>query len=128
MPVLSRKTKVIIGTIIALVIWFFAFAGSVASVNAQETLWVYDETDHLTEDSLNEISNLNENVYQGYEIQPEVAVEILYDFPDGYSDIDEYRFDRFNELGVGSALSSSSSSSIVGLSGLVSHYGSPDCL
>lgn len=77
--------------------------GNIKGVQAQETTWEYDETDHLTQETLNHITDLNERVFSEYELHPQLGIEILYDLPEEYADIDEYRNERFNELGVGSS-------------------------
>ena len=77
------------------------FVGN-SEVQAQETLWVKDETNQLTKETLDNITYLNEEVFPGYDIQPQIGVEILKEMPDEYYDMDEYKNERFEELGIGS--------------------------
>lgn len=91
--------------------WLFAIAVATftllvypfQSVNAnpQETTWVYDETGDLTTETLDYITHLNEEVFPNYIDEPQFGLEILYTLPEGYSDIDTYKNERFNELGIG---------------------------
>ena len=94
--------KTIIKIIIAFIIVGYLFLfGLPKSIGAQETPWVNDETNLLTHETLDGITYLNETVFVDYDIQPQLAVEVLNDYPEGYSDIDSYRVDRFNSMGVG---------------------------
>lgn len=83
---------------IILFIWLF---GAVQLINAQETTWVLDETNDLTEETLTLVTHLNEQVLADYDIEPQLGIEILNKLPEEYADIDEYRNERFKELGVG---------------------------
>lgn len=67
----------------------------------QETDWVRDETGELTQETLDSVTSLNEEILESYETKPQVAIEVLKKLPKGYSDIDEYRNKRFKELGIG---------------------------
>ena len=84
-----------------LVVLTFGLLGSANGVNAQESTWVYDETDDLTHETMSHITQLNEYDFVDYDLQPQLGIEILNDLPEGYHDIDDYRTARFEELGVG---------------------------
>ena len=89
------------GLVSVLVVMIVVLFGTSITVNAQETPWVYDETNQITQEYLDAITYLNEDVFPEYDIQPQIGVEILHTLPEGYSGIEEYRVQRFNELGIG---------------------------
>lgn len=79
----------------------FFLLGTQLSVQAQETKWVNDETNLLSQELLDGITKLNEKVYAEYDNKPQLGIEVLNTLPEGFSDIDEYRVERFEELGIG---------------------------
>lgn len=97
---MNKLKKVLVSVLVAMTVVLF---GTSITVNAQETPWVYDETNQITQEYLDAITYLNEDVFPEYDIQPQIGVEILHKLPEGYSGIDEYRVQRFNELGIGNA-------------------------
>lgn len=72
-------------------------------VSAKNSTWVLDETGHLTDETHERVTQYNEQYLTQYEIKPQIGVEVLNEIPSGYADIDEYRVERFNDLGVGNA-------------------------
>lgn len=95
---MNKLKKGLVSVLVAMTVVLF---GTSITVNAQETPWVYDETNQITQEYLDDITYLNEDVFPEYDIQPQIGVEILHTLPEGYSGIDEYRVQRFNELGIG---------------------------
>lgn len=88
----------------SIVVVFIAFVvGATTTVNAQETKWVNDETNLVSQDILDGVTFINEELFPTYELQPQIGLEVLYNIPEGYSGIDEYRVARFNELGIGTS-------------------------
>lgn len=67
----------------------------------QKTEWVTDETGYLSKETLGKIDELNEEIFVDYELNPQYAVEVLVRLPEDNQDIDNYRNERFKELGVG---------------------------
>lgn len=72
-------------------------------VSAKNSTWVLDETGHLTNATHELVTQYNEQELTQYELKPQIGVEVLNEIPSGYADIDEYRVERFNALGVGNA-------------------------
>lgn len=71
------------------------------SYKTQKTEWVTDQTGYLTEETLENVAKLNEEVFVGYDLKPQYGVEVLLKLPEKNRDIDTYRNERFKELGIG---------------------------
>lgn len=67
-----------------------------ADKNEIDTKWVYDETNSISEKTINFINNLNETVLKDYQY----AVYVVDTIND---DMDSYKLKLFNDLGVGNA-------------------------
>lgn len=67
---------------------------------AENTSWVVDEPNVLSQDTVDYISNLDENIFPTYQNKPQLAVVIVDSLPSGES-ADEYATELFNQYGVG---------------------------
>lgn len=70
------------------------------TVFAAENNWVLDEMNVLSQETMDYIENLNENVFPNYENKPQLAIMIIDELPAGYT-MDEYKLEQFNAYGVG---------------------------
>lgn len=69
-------------------------------VFAKDTDWVYDEVGVVSDDTINYVTNLNENVFPNYKNKPQLGIYIVDKLPEGYT-MDEYKLEVFNHYGVG---------------------------
>lgn len=83
--------------------YMFFFIGNAGTVWAEEGIWVKDETNQLTSETIQMINNVNNNLFPEYELDPQVVVEVLHNIPEEYGSLDEYRNRRFEELGIGNS-------------------------
>lgn len=82
---------------------FLVFIGGTQVVMGAESVWLLDETGLVSNEVHDEIARLNEDVLKTHSIEPQLGIEVRHSLPDGYYDIDEYRAQRFEELGIGAA-------------------------
>lgn len=69
-------------------------------VFAAENEWVLDEVNVLSQETMDYVENLNENVFPNYANKPQLAIMIIDELPTGYT-MDEYKLEQFNAYGVG---------------------------
>lgn len=86
--------------ILLFVLTLFLLLANCITVYAKENDWVLDQSNVLSEETMEYIANLNENVFPDYENKPQLGLIIIDNLPQGYT-MDQYKLEQFNELGVG---------------------------
>lgn len=92
----SKKVSVFL--VFVLFISMFIGIPASAAENVFGNAWVYDEAQVISSETEEYIQDLNENVFAAYRDKPQVAFVVVNTWP---YDVDQYKLDLFNELGVG---------------------------
>ncbi len=69
-------------------------------VQAKGNEWILDESEVISSETEDYISNLNEAVFSAYQRKPQLGFMIIDRLPSGYT-MDEYKLEQFNLYGVG---------------------------
>ena len=79
---------------------FMIGVATVQPVQAQSNKWVNDHTGVLSQQTMQRINTVNEKDFAKLPGHPQLMVEVFNKVPGG-DDIDDYKADRFQQLGVG---------------------------
>lgn len=97
---ISESEKKMIKRICILFCFMLLFSAPIYA--AENSKWVVDEPNVLSQETVDYVTNLNENVFPGYKNKPQLAIVVLDQLPKGYS-IDKHKKELFNQYGVGTA-------------------------
>ena len=97
--ILDREKKMIKRIII---LFCFMLLLSTPVYAAENSKWVVDEPNVLSQETVDYINNLNENIFPNYKNKPQLAIVVLAGLPDGYS-INEHKTELFNQYGIGTS-------------------------
>jgi len=84
------------------IVFCFVMMATTPAYATENSKWVVDEPQVLSQETVDYVTNLNENVFPGYKNKPQLAIVVLAELPDGYP-INEHKKELFNQYGVGIA-------------------------